>query len=215
MQDEFRLISENLYIELCFFYRNHDYEFVCTYTGLEPNAVHYLHKWALDKSNGADLSMIGKVFFEDEEDAMKKAYNKQTAIIFLQIINYLFKEGKLPSDDKRKKGELYSNLRILHSLYLMCMAKPKTITGSPAFDESDSLNEYMTNDRIDPYAKYLISEALRSMKLDGKKPVFMEDDSDVTYLISMKEILEQIARRHLDRALDDLISSVKYEELNQ
>ena len=53
------------------------------------------------------------------------------------------------------------------------------------------------------------------MKLDGKKPVFMEDDSDVTYLISMKEILEQIARRHLDRALDDLISSVKYEELNQ
>ena len=62
--------------------------------------------------------------------------------IYMHSLSIIIKprEGKLPSDDKRKKRELYSNLRILHSLYLMCMAKPKTITGTPAFDKSDDLN---------------------------------------------------------------------------
>ncbi len=196
-------------------YRNQDYEFICAYTGLDVNAVHFLHRWALDKSNGADLSMIGKAYFEGEEEEMKKAYNKQTAIIFLRIINFLFKEGKLPSDDKRKKGELYSNLRILYSLFRMCMAKPKTITGTPAFDESDNLNEYMTKNCLDPHTQLILSKALSSMKIDGKEVVIMEDDNDMTYFISMKKILEQIARQDLDRALDDLISAVRYEELNQ
>ena len=196
-------------------YRNHDYEYVCNFTGLDQNAVQCLHKWVLDKNNGADLSMIGNAFFEDEEEEMNKAYRKQSAIIFLRIINYLFKEGKLPSDNKKKDGEIYSNLRILHSLYLLCMAKPKVISGSPVFDESYNLNEYMNKDYRNPHVNYMHSETLEFMKLDGKKPVFMEDDNDVTYLISMKDILEQIARRHLDKALDDLIISVKQEEQDQ
>ncbi len=190
-------------------YRNHANEFVCNYTGLNEKAIACLHKWNMDKNNGADLSLIGKAFWEDEEEAVNNAYKKQSAIIFLRIINCLFKEGNLPSDNARKDSVFYSNLRILHSLYLMCMAKPETITGTPVFDESNILQKIMDTD---PCLKQLTSNLFHYVKLDGSKPVFMQDNNDVTYPISMKDILEQIARRHLDRALDDLIASVNYDD---
>ncbi len=196
-------------------YRNHDYEFVCKYTGLDVNSVQILHRWALDKNNGGDLSLIGKAYFEGEEEEMIKAHNKQTGTIFLRIINYLFREKKTPSNDKRKKVGSYSHLRILYSLYLMCMAKPKTITGIPYVDELDNLDKYMTSDNLDPHTHNASSKTLSSVMLDGKETAFMEDENGVTYFISTKEILEQIARRKLDRAIDDFISSVKSEERDQ
>lgn len=194
-------------------YRNHASEFVCSYTGLDENAVNHLHKWNVDKNNGADLSLIGKAFWEGQEQDVNNAYNKQSAITFLRIINYLFKEGELPSDNNRKKGIRYSNLRILYSLYLLCMAKPKTITGTTILDESDTLQYLLAGNIIDPYAKSVISDSLKYIKLDGSKLVIMEDDNNVHYPIYMKDILEQIARRQLDRALDDLIASINNEEL--
>lgn len=193
-------------------YRNHANEFVCSYTGLNEKAIACLHKWNMDKRNGADLSLIGKAFLGDQEQDVNNAYKKQSAITFLRIINCLFKEGELPSDKKRKDSVFYSNLRILHSLYLMCMAKPETITGTPVFDESDILQDLIATDLFDPYLKQLISNSFQYSRLDGSKPIFMKDDNDVIYPISMKDILEQIARRQLDRALDDLIASVNTDD---
>ena len=193
-------------------YRNHANEFVCSYTGLNEKAIACLHKWNMDKNNGADLSLIGKAFLENEEEAVNNAYKKQSAITFLRIINCLFKEGKLPSDNARKDSVFYSNLRILHSLYLMCMAKPETLTGTPVFDESDILQELLATDLFAPYLKQLISNSFKYTKLDGSKPIFMQDNNDVIYPISLKNILEQIARRQLDRALDDLIASVNNDD---
>ena len=188
-------------------YINYDHEFVCAYTGLDENAVQILHEWVLNKNNGADLSMIGKAYFECEEEEMIKAHNKQTGIIFLRIINHLFKEKKTGSGNKRKKGKPYSHLRILHSLYLMCMAKPKSITGIPFLGESDSSDNYMTSGNPDPNTP---DKELGFVKLDGRETIYMEADNDVTYIVSVKEILEQIARRNLDKAIDDLVSSVKH-----
>ena len=195
-------------------YRNHENEFVCSFTGLNETAVDQLHRWNNDKNNGADLSMIGKAFYTSEEPLVMNAYKKQTAVIFLRIINYLFKEGELPDDNKSKKSKPYSNLQILHALYLMCMAQPKTLAGTYNSDESDLLTELLSEDFLDPYTKQIITRSLSHLKLDASKPMFMEDDNDVIYLISMKEILEQIARRKLDKGLDQLIASVNYDDLS-
>ena len=192
-------------------YRNQANEFVCCYTGLDENAVNYLHRWNDDKNNGADLSVIGEVYLEEDEQEVSKAYKKQSAIIFLRIINHLFKEGKLSSNNYRAHSDHFYNLRILHALYLMCMAKPKSITGMLLLDEDDTLQEYMLRDLLSPDNRHAIT-ATKYVKLDGNKAVYMEDDSDVIYPISMKEILEQIAHRQLDRAIDDLIASVNQEE---
>ena len=94
----------------------------------------------------------------------------------------------------------------------MCMAKPKSLTGTSAIDESDSLYYFLSSEIIDPYTKNIISESLRRIKLDGSKPIFLEDDNSVIYPIYMKDILEQIARRQLDKALDQLIASVNCEK---
>ncbi len=193
-------------------YRNHANEFVCSYTGLDEKAVRQLHKWNNDKNNGADLSRIGKAFWGTEESEVISAYNKQTATIFLRIINCLFKEGELPAKNNKKAKEPYSNLRILHSLYLLCMAKPKSLTGTAIIDEAELLDEKQLENIRDPYARYLVSELREHLKLDGTKTVFMEDDNDVVYPVFVKDILEQIARRKLDRGLDQLIASVNYEE---
>ena len=40
----------------------------------------------------------------------------------------------------------------------------------------------------------------------------MQDNNDVIYPISLKDILEQIVRRQPDRALDDLIASVNNDD---
>ena len=192
-------------------YRNYTNEYICNYTGLNENAVSFLHGWSVDKNNEADLSLIGEAFWEEHEEEVNKAYKKQTAITFLRIINYLFMEGELPADNTRKTRETYCNLRILHSLYLMCMAKPISITGTPVIDDADLLNEYLNNDLCDPFARHYIWELMHP-NLDGSRPVFMEDDNHVHYPVSMKDVLEQIARRQLDRNLDQLIAAVNNDE---
>ena len=92
------------------------------------------------------------------------------------------------------------------------MPKPKVLIGTSFLDESDNLYYILNGNFFDPYTKNAISESLRCTKLDVTKPIFMEDDNNVLYPIYIKEILEQIARRQLDRALDQLIASVNYEE---
>ena len=39
-------------------YRNYDLKYICDYTGLDQEAVGWLHKWNQGKNNGADISRI-------------------------------------------------------------------------------------------------------------------------------------------------------------
>ena len=185
-------------------YSNHEIEFVCNYTGLEENAVKHLHRWCVGKNNGADPSKIDEVYIGDEgEQEYWRRYEKQIGIQFLRIINYLFKEGKR----KKTKGDLhkgkYSNLTILHSLYLLCMSKPERVFGHLVATEDDYTLWNLIN--RSPHASYCIY-------LDPQKPIHLQDDSKVWYPFQAKEILEQIARNRLNKDLDWLIEQVKMDE---
>ena len=190
-------------------FRNHENQFVSDYTGLDETAVIQLHKWNKDRNNEVDLSILGRAFRDDEELLAEKAYAKQTGTTFLRIINYLFKEGELPSSILKNKTEPYSNLLILHSLYLLCMAQPKVLTGAVKRDEIDGLEELLMFKAANPaYDDNPLMRYLDYMKLDGSKLMVLEDENNVFYPVSMKEILEQIARRKLDKGLENLIASV-------
>ena len=182
-------------------YSSHELEFVCQYTGLENYAAQQMHQWNQEKNNGADLSMIGGVYSGDDgEKEMEKAYAKQSAIKFLKIINYLFKGGAETLSVKRKKQERkYSNLSILHAIYQMSMVSPEIIRGEAVYDDNDTV-DILVEDY--PYLKYELSK----VKMDATKPLFLEDNNKVWYTFHPKEVLENIAKKHLDEALDRLIS---------
>ena len=117
-------------------YSNYDLEFVCGYTGLEEKAVKQLHEWKMASDNGADLSMIGEVFTGvDVDEQIKRTYAKQSGVLFLRIINYLFKDGvrkdrRFPGGKKR-----FSNLSLLHSIYMLSMSEPELLAGKRARSE--------------------------------------------------------------------------------
>ena len=93
------------------------------------------------------------------------------------------------------------------------MAQPKVLTGAVKRDEIDGLEELLAfKDAHPAYDDNPLMHYLDYMKLDGSKPMLLEDENNVFYFVSMKEILEQIARRQLDKGLENLISSVNQEE---
>jgi hypothetical protein len=184
-------------------YRNHENEFVCNYTGLEEHAVSILHEWEEDKNNGTDISKIDEVFVgEDAEEEIRKTYKKKQAIQFLRILNLLFMDDL----KAKKKTARYSNLRILYSLYTLCIEKPSTIYGKVKFTEEQ--RDYIS------YFNPSIENTFDKVYLDATDVLMLKDESYVWYPFDAKQIIEQVARDHLNKAVDDLIDRVKKENAN-
>lgn len=191
-------------------YKNHEERYVCEYTGLKNKTVQKLHEWAEAKNNGADLSEIGGVWVNDRNnERANRAYAKQSAIQFLTIIDLLFVEGKKKIKGK-KDGKPFSNLSILQALYTICIEKPKRITGRMDCPHITDLLQY---EKYSPLYREIVSKR-DSMSLDASKTVWMQDESEVYYMLDLKEILEQIGKNHLMDHIDWLIEQVKTNNKN-
>ncbi len=81
----------------------------------------------------------------------------------------------------------------------MSMVSPEIIRGEAVYDDNDTV-DILVEDY--PYLKYELSR----MKMDATKPLFLEDNNKVWYTFHPKEVLESIAKKHLDEALDRLIN---------
>ena len=181
-------------------YRNHETEFVCNYTGLEEAAVSQLHEWNVDKNNGSDLAKVEEAFFAIEAEEHIKMFKKQDGIAMLKIVNYLFKSGKRKSKRYKGKYEMYSNVSILHSLYLMSMANPERIETHIIPD--DYISFLMDNNEN-------FKSHLDSVCIDLSKPIILVDNDKTHYLLDPKDTLERIGRDSLNRGIDWLIEQVK------
>jgi len=181
-------------------YRNTENEFVCHYTGLNEYAVSVLHAWAEAKDNGSDISKMDCAFWgNDGKEEIEKMQQKQEAIQFLKILNLLFRED--PSVKKKKNR--YSNLRILYSLYTLCMEQPITITGK--LKPGERLYDYLSINRPD------LKAYSEHVSLDASDILLLQDESQVFYPFDAKSVIEHIARRNLDDAIDALLCRVKEE----
>lgn len=186
-------------------FRNHETEVVCNYTGLEETAVSQLHEWNVDKNNGSDLTKVEEAFFANEAEEHIKMFKKQDGIAMLKIVNYLFKSGTRKSKRKKGKVETYSNVSILHSLYLMSMANPERIESHIIPDDYiESLMENNIN----------IKSSLDSIHIDLNKPIVLVDNDKTHYLLDPKDTLERIGRDSLNRGIDWLIEQVKNDNNN-
>ncbi len=187
-------------------YENFDIKQVCEYTGLSEAAVKQLHKWQTDANNGADLSIIGNVVVGDDGDIkMHQAYNKQFALEYLKILNYLFTEidTKETIFGETKKIRC-SNIGVLNSLHTLCIKEPKKIVGTPIMGETfEGYEDFLF--KMHPHLKTV----LERVTIDASSTVILQDDSEIWYPLDVKSIIEQIGRRHLDKSIDRLIDTIK------
>ena len=179
--------------------------FICEYTGLSEKSVKQLHKWCMAANNGADVSKIDDVYFgDDAEEQYQKARDKQDALQFLRIINYLFTEGTYANPKHQGRNEPYSNLSIFTCLYLLCMAKPETIQAYLS-QESLERNMHLFAFNVEDVTKELMS-------IDVQRGLYLQDNRKVWYYIDTKQYIEQYARKQLDEGIKRLITQVKREE---
>ena len=184
-------------------YSNHETELVCKYTGLNENVVQQLHEWNEDKNNGSDLSQIDNAFTQDEEEEHEKMLRKQAGTSFLRIINYLF-ETKPRKISKRKKAEdPFYNVTILHSLYMLCMARPREVLAH--WTVTDDLEELFKHE---PYAK----TCFEGLNVDISKGLVLIDNNSVWHPIDLKCLMEEYGKRHLMEELDQLIYQIRNED---
>ncbi len=187
-------------------YTNHEIEFVSNYTGLNEEAIQILHKWNIDKNNGADISKMDGVFIGgDAEEQYKKAKNKQEGIQFLRIINYLFTEGVRKNLERRGRKEKYSNLTILYALYMLCMSKPEVMQANLSNESLGIGNGGLFDPHIMDVSEYQI-------KVDARKPFILQDSSKIMHYCSAQQIIDQYARNMLNKSVDRLIEQIRKEE---
>lgn len=185
-------------------YSNHALAFICDYTGLSEKAVKQLHKWSVAKNNGADVSKIDDVYCGDDADEQyQRAYDKQDALQFLRIINYLFTEGVYKNPKHHGKKEPYSNLSIFTCLYLLSMAKPEMIEAFLS-QETMERNGHLFASNVQDITGEIVS-------IDIKKGIFLQDNRKVWYNIEAKQFIEQYAKRKLEEGINRLIEQVKKE----
>ena len=198
-------ISADYFLGLRKDYSNHEREFVSEYTGLEERAVKILHKWKLAKNNGTDISKLDGAFSgEDADEQYRRTREKQEGMQFLKIINYLFTEGIRKNPDRRGKKEPYTNLSILYALYMLTLAKPEI------------MDAYLSNESLegnwDLFNFNIMDVSKRKVTVDASKPFLMRDSTKIWHYCSAKIIIEQYARKELNKSIDRLIEQLSKEE---
>lgn len=182
-------------------YKNYDLKSVCEYTGLEEKTIEQLHLWSVASKYNVDMSILNRAYTTpNEDDEYNKAAEKRTGIEFLKIINYLFHEGKYKENSKNIIERRFSNLSILHSIYLMTMEEPRTIWGRLSETESFDYDEFVNFIPKD------------HIPLDASQYLSMTDSNGVFYPFLPKDIFKQIAKNHLMRAIERMIEQISKEK---
>lgn len=189
-------------------FENKDVKYICEYTGLSQAAIKQLHSWKKGADNGADLSLIGQAFWGDEgEKAVEDAYVKQTSTQYLRILNHLFAEHTAEKRIEGKKRSFQaSNVSVFYALYTLCFARPSIIHGNVLIEET-----------LDGFERIIVSKhpelvnRLERAAIDATSPMVFKDDSEVWYSLNVKDVLEQISRRNLDKAIERLLQSISEE----
>ncbi|WP_027205895.1 helix-turn-helix domain-containing protein [Butyrivibrio fibrisolvens] len=180
-------------------YSNYDNKFISEYTGLSDKVIKQLHKWNKDKNIklSEDLQDEMSLVCDDISDKTRfQQIRKETAMIFLGMINLLFEEGtETVNINGHKHKNKFSNLSIIHSLYMLCVDQPKVIYGHLTKDYMEDNYGYDT--RHSDYA---------SMKASN---LLYQDEDGVYYPLNMAMVIQQQARKRLDKAIDLLRIQIK------
>ena len=180
-------------------YSNYERKAIGNYTGLSDKAIKQLHEWNLAKNiNVNDYCFDEVALIEDElhDDSELIKINKDSAMLFLGMFNLLFEEGKHTiTVHDRKYEEAYSNLSIIHSLYMLCMDQPKVISG------------HLTNEYMEEAFGYthLFDDYV---KIDASRVSF-EDETNVLFPLNVEMLIHQYAWKRLETAVDLLRMQIK------
>lgn len=181
-------------------YSNYDRKVIGNYTGLSDNVIKQLHEWNLAKKINISDYCFDEVALVEEglhDDSEFKKMNKDSAMLYLGMINLLFEEGKRTIIvNNHKHEETFSNLSIIHSLYMLCMDQPKTIFG---YLTKDCIEEIFGNSKL--FDNYVQIDASR---------VAFEDESNVLFPLNAENLMHQYAWKRLETAVDLLRDQIKY-----
>ncbi len=180
-------------------YSNYDRKAIGNYTGLSDKAIKQLHKWSLAKNISTnDYCFEEAALVEDgsHDDTALIKMNKDDAMLYLGMINLLFEQGKKTTKLKGHKAEeKFSNLSILHSLYMLCMDQPKTISGhlSKEYQEENFGYGMTINDYVE---------------IDASRVIF-EDETNVIFPMNVEMLIHQYAWKRLTDSIDLLRMQIK------
>ena len=77
-------------------FKNHQSEFVNSYTGLSANSIEQLHEWKKNLEDNVNTRILTDGYWHtgesdiDPDDLFDRAHKKKEALHFIEIINYLF-----------------------------------------------------------------------------------------------------------------------------
>ena len=174
-------------------YPNYENKEACTYTGLSTETIQSLHTFSSALHNSIpepDAEMSRETFIERDSLISKK----NEAAWILKMIDLLFYE------DNSSNKNPSSNLKILHDLYMLSVAIPKAIWGTPE-DSSDEVDDlgFGLNNSIP-----LVSNSL-----------VMTDTFGGARSIDINKIHRQIWKDCLVKDLDVFIEKVRKEAEKQ
>ncbi len=180
-------------------YSNYDRKIIGQYTGLSDNALKQLHKWSLAKNITVNDSCFDEAALVEDglhDNTEVARMNKDSAMLFLGMFNLLFEGGKHTTTvNDRKYEEAFSNLSIIHSLYMLCMDQPKIISG------------HLTKEYIEENFGYsnLFDDYVQ---IDASRVTF-EDEANVLFPLNVETVIHQYAWKRLETSVDLLRMQIK------
>ena len=181
-------------------FKNHQSEFVNSYTGLSANSIEQLHEWKKNLEDNVNTRILTDGYWHtgesdiDPDDLFDRAHKKKEAQHFIEIINYLFEDGEYKNN---KKNEKYSNLSILYSIYDMCISKPKRIMGDSEYSQAER-QAFLSEDQT-------VSNFVKPF---GDGLIMICDNEEVWRPVNSRDLIIQLAKNRLDKQLDRLIEHI-------
>ena len=180
-------------------YSNYDRKYIGNYTGLSDNAIKQLHEWRIAKNISTDgycFDEVALVEGDSHDDSELIHMKKESAMLFLGMINLLFESGKhTVTINGHKSEEAFSNLAVIYALYMLCMDQPKTISGylTKEFMEENFRNSKLFDDYV---------------QIDASKVSF-EDETNVLFPLKVEMVIHQYAWKRLENAVELLRMQIK------
>ncbi len=182
-------------------YSNYERKAIGNYTGLSDKAIKKLHEWNIAKNKNLNLNnycfdeaALVEAGLHDDSELTK--INKDSAMLFLGMFNLLFEGGKHTTTvNDRKYEEPFSNLSIIHSIYMLCMDQPKVISGHLTKEYMEETFGY--SQIFDDY-----------VQIDASRVSF-EDEANVLFPLNVETVIHQYAWKRLETAVDLLRMQIK------
>lgn len=183
-------------------YSNQDRKIAGEYTGLSDKAIKQLHEWSeAQKIEVEYYDEIALIEEGEHDESYWKNLRKKSAILFLEMFNLLFEDGKQTiTINGHKHDERFSNLSIIHSIYMICAGQPKLINGHLTKEYKEE--KFIYSDRVDD-----------CVQIDATRVTF-EDEENVLFPLDVEAIMHQYAWKRLERAIDLLRMQIQEKNKN-